>query len=124
MSKKALGRGLGQLLPQKPIALSREAGSKSADPVDLGPGLRVLVLQKNGAPPHPANQDPVAETATAWKVSLSLVTADLVLVGLVFLWFNRASPGNGPGPLVCAGTILFGAWLSCLAAWLHMSKGR
>ena len=122
MSKKVLGRGLGELLPDRGAPVSRESASlpRSKDPTDLGPGLRVLVLQKNGTAPKTGAASTPNRGPDLLLVKLSLVLADACLVGMVFIWRRyAATPMLWTEAAICTGIILFAAWLTCLAAWLH-----
>ena len=125
MPKKALGRGLGELLPEREGSVSRESPPphRSKDPTDLGPGLRALVLNKNGdAPQHGRFTDGV-HRVSGTAVKVSLVLADVLLVALTLLWWRQAQGGMGGWEaLACIGSITFAAWLGCLTAWLHYRR--
>ena len=124
MSKNVLGRGLGELLPErKPKAREASAEGKSKDPAVLGPGLRVLVLKKNGAAPRPIVPVAPSAAAAAARVKISLLLADLLLVAIVLLWCNNAArPFHWLEVLICIVAVTFGAWLTCLAAWLQFRR--
>jgi hypothetical protein len=121
VSKNVLGRGLGELLPERAGPDSRDSTPlhKSKDPTDLGPGLRALVLNKNGGAPQLGRiTDVQRESGTVVKVSL--VLADVLLVAITLLWRRQAQGRmGGLEGLICIASITFAAWLGCLTAWLH-----
>ena len=123
MPKKALGRSLGELLPERAGLISRDSISlhKSKDPTDLGPGLRALVLNKNGAAPQHGRMTPeVRRGGGATVLKVSLVLADVVLVAVTLLWRRQAQGRMGGWEaLACIISITFAAWLGCLTAWVH-----
>jgi hypothetical protein len=107
------------LLPERQPSSAAPAG-KSKDPAVLGPGLRVLVLNKNGAAPQHV---PGAGRRHGASVKASLILADLVIVAMIVLW--RRSAGHAlhfSEALFCVCAILFGGWLTCLAAWLQFDR--
>jgi hypothetical protein len=94
---------------------------KSYDPADLGPGLRVLILQRNGVPaPHLPVPRPSAGSKPALPVRSSLLLADVGLLTLTWLWFAGREGGlTITQALGISLVVSFAAWLACLAAWLH-----
>ena len=124
MSKKALGRGLGEMLPERGSGKSPSSTGGSSDPADLGPGLRVLVLQRDGIG---AGMQTVRrlreEDRNLGTVTVSLGIADLALIALVLLWTREAS--RPFGTIETLGSIFalgLGGWFGCLAAWLHFRE--
>jgi hypothetical protein len=120
VENKVLGRGLGELLAGKKTlpgqlpAVQRKTANLSVP----GPGLRVLLQQRNGAP---VNQ---GEPAITRVVALSLFLADLLVLVLACLWFAAL---RSPGLADAATLVLalsFGAWLGFLGCWLHFGSGR
>ena len=125
MSKKALGRGLGQLLaghpttgPQSPLS-----GAPSNGGPVLGPGLRVLAGQRNGTTPKRNGHESVGQKSAEVALKLSLLTADALLVIMTLLWRGLARPQlTGWQVFGCIAGIGFAAWLGCLAAWLTFKR--
>jgi hypothetical protein len=116
VAKKALGRGLGHLLPSDNAGALRERGAKSSGPAEFGPGLRVLVVPKK-----PRSEPRVSPWASMGAARVSLVLADVLIVVLVVLWWRTekaSGPLSGAEGLVCVVALLFAGWLSCLAALL------
>lgn len=120
-----LGRGLGELLPERAGLDSRDSTPlhKSKDPTDLGPGLRALVLNKNGAAPQHGRMTGDVRGGGATVVKVSLVLADVLLVAVTLLWRRQAQGRMGGWEaLVCIVSITFAAWLGCLTAWLRYRR--
>jgi len=134
--KKVLGRGLGELLPD-PRPHESNGQERSHDPTELGRGLRVLGVHKNG---NPMPRSSVREHAGTGAVSSrswgapaplasrgvvkgSLLTADLLLVLTTVLWQSHATGHmQFRDAAICAAAILCAGWLSVLAAWLHFHR--
>jgi hypothetical protein len=111
---------LGELLPEGRSPALRDSNPQhKKDPTDLGPGLRALVLKKNGYGAQPVARSGELR-ARSPLVTTSLVAADLLMVAVVLFWRRQAQATmSGLDAFVCITSILFSAWLSCLAAWLH-----
>jgi hypothetical protein len=124
--KNALGRGLEDLLggQQKPASRGLAPPDRTGNPVDLGPGLRVLAFRKNGIRPEKAPVSaPVTCGRTPAYVRVSLLGADLFVVTMTVLWVGRIAGSLQWGEaLLCVGAILFAAWLGFLALWLQFRE--
>ncbi len=125
MPKKALGRGLGDLLlgnsPQAPHEAAPTEHGKRA--VELGPGLRVLVLDKSGAPAPRSNTPPPAPRESGFVLKISLLAADAALLVLSLLWWKSVShPLSVKQALTLIFSIGLGAWLGGLAVWLQFRR--
>jgi hypothetical protein len=123
VSKKALGRGLGQLLPEQSKApATARHDYKVGSPVDsgtFGPGLRVLIAQKSGSGSPVRIQNGGHPELDLSLVKLTLVFADLLTSLTTVIWFSRLSAPNWKEVLICSGAISVGAWFGGLAAWLE-----
>lgn len=124
MTKKVLGRGLGELLPDfRPGAARHCSGSttnsKGAQ-IDLGPGLKALLNQPGEGTRARKASLPQSARAPLLTV-LSLVISDAVLLTLAALWSSELV-GNGFRLwqiVVLLGVVSMGAWCSSLAVWLR-----
>jgi hypothetical protein len=116
--KNPLGRGLRELLPERNPTPER----KAKDSTDLGPGLRVLVLQKNGGTQRSAAPE-VQRSGNHTAVKVSLLLADILLASMTVLW-QRGQVGRLElrAAALCVLAICFAAWLGCLAGWLHFRR--
>ena len=138
MAKKVLGRGLRELLPERRPPTSNKQ-QPSNTPVDLGRGLRVLGVQKNGTAPQRAavrEQGGIgtgttrsfcapssAMTPNGGLIEVSLVIADILLVLTTVLWQSHTQGQMSVGEaVVCSVAITVAAWTSVLAAWLHFHR--
>ena len=125
MPKKALGRGLGQLLSKGQAAAAQPslAEKHPKDPADLGPGLRALVFQKNGGSAQRNPALPPARSKGDLAMKLSLLAADVFLLFLTWLWWKTCGRPLTVGQIVIVVTgATIGAGLGCLASWLHFGR--
>jgi hypothetical protein len=110
------------LLPERAGLVSRDSPPlhKAKDPTDLGPGLRALVLNKNGGAPQLGRITADVHRGSGTVVKVSLVLADVLLVAITLLWRRQVQGRMGGWEgLICIVGITFAAWLGCLTAWLH-----
>jgi hypothetical protein len=124
LPKKALGRGLGELLRERERKLAPGGqpglGSAAKDNRELGPGLRVLVVQKDLPSSQRGGTRGPGQSGRPPLVKVSLVLGDLAIVATLLVWRSAASERIGVADaaiLICLASC--GAWLSCLAAWLY-----
>lgn len=123
MQKNALGRGLGDLLAGQSASGRSEAGlgDKQKGRGELGPGLRVLVLQKT-ADETKANAPGLSAGSLA-ALKFSLAIGDLLMVTGAVIWQGSINRPLGiVEAAVLIGIVSFGAWLGCLAAWLQLRQ--
>jgi hypothetical protein len=119
VSKPALGRGLGKLMKEGHVPPT-SSGSTNQAPVS--PGMGVLLRGGNGKPTA-AERDGrgVHEPRFRWKrlIQMSLLLADLVLLGLVGRLSLKSHGALGGTDLTfCVVALVLGAGLTCLAfAW-------
>jgi len=123
MSKPALGRSLGSLLP------SHDASTAApSTPPKVTPGVATLISghrPSESAKASPAQTSASPETLAAgahWtRLRWMLVTADLLLCGMAAaLMLRQTAPVRPEEAVLCVAAILLGAWLGC-SAW---SMGR
>jgi hypothetical protein len=84
--------------------------------------MRVLVVPSNGGGPSQAGPGLIRRNDVPSRVKVSLVLADLLLVGTTVLWAHGMHHMGWREAAVCVVAVLFAAWLTCLAAWLHWKK--
>jgi hypothetical protein len=106
----------------KTVAPSAE---RAASPASAPAGMDILLRGGNPSPGTDARPNstiephPLVRKSGKRLLRISLVFADLLLVALVLLVVNRAPHPLGlGGTVLCAGAIVIGAWLACLALWL------
>lgn len=119
MSKKALGRGLGELLSDRGGVTGPASvpASKPNDAGDLGPGLRVLILKNRGVA---TDEHSPALLRASGAVKFSLAVADAGIAGMIFVWQATSdTPMRLWEAATCVVCILLAGWLGLLAAWLH-----
>ena len=111
-------------MPRKKVA-DPQAGSPSAEEVNIDPGLNSLL--RGGRPAEtPAAEATEASadfipnlTQRTGLIQASLIGADLLLVGLaVVIVFKRTTPLGLGEVLLCFAAVSLGSWLSCLAVML------
>lgn len=98
----------------------------SDKPAQVTPGMAALLRGGNGdARAHSQTgeaDDPVKTRAAARKrklIQVSLIVADLLLIGLVARLAFVSHGGFGFVEVsLCVVALTIGAWLSCLALWL------
>jgi hypothetical protein len=128
--KKVLGRGLGELLPEQ-----REGGQRGNSPggqpksgnekpgAELGPGLRVLVLDKGGTAGPRASGTVSVQRESSVVLKLSLLAADAALLVTLLLWWKRVErPLSVSHATAVILVVVLGAWLGSLAAWLQFRR--
>ena len=118
MSKPALGRSLGSLLPPQG---DRPATPGTPPKVTLG--VATLISgnrppESSAAPaPSPASPETLAAVAHGTRLRWMLVAADLLLCGMAAtIMLRRTSPVRPEEAALCVAAILLGAWLGC-SAW-------
>ncbi len=128
MSKPALGRGLGNLMQGTKVAGPRTdppGAATGAEEVNIDPGLNSLL--RGGKPADASAMDATVAPADfvsshpqrTRMIQCSLISADLLLVGLAALIvFKRTAPLGLGEALLCFAAVSLGAWLSCLAVML------
>ncbi len=120
MSKPALGRSLGSLLPsQGDSPATAHAHSKVTS------GVATLISgnrpPESSAAPSPTSPETLAAVAHWTRLRWMLVVADLLLCGMAAtIMLRRTSPVRPEETALCVAAILLGAWLGC-SAW---SMGR
>jgi hypothetical protein len=125
VAKNVLGRGLGDLLPERRPGVFSGAPVRAAskDPGTLSPGIRALVIQDGGAGGQRASNGIGPQGGISGWVHIALFSSDAVIAGLTVAWAGR---GEGsmtlPEATACVLILAFAGWLSCLSAWLYLRQ--
>ena len=113
MSKPALGRSLGSLLPSQ--------GDSPGTTPKVTSGVATLFSgnrpPQSSAAPSPTSPETLAAVAQWTRLRWMLVVADLLLCGMAAtIMLRRTSPVRPEETALCVAAILLGAWLGC-SAW-------
>ncbi len=120
MSKPALGRGLGSLLPNQGNTSTAE---NSSTKVTLGVATLIsgnrTAESSETAPPPLTPPETFTVTAHRTRLRWMLVTADLLLCGMAAaILLRKTTPVRPEEAALCIAAILLGAWLGCSALTL------
>ena len=119
MAKSALGRGLQNLMKDRPASPGSE---KPSEKPQVTPGMAALLRGGNGEQSSTDNSQAAKNLSAARKrklIQASMFVADLLLILLVarLALFSHGHFGFFEVTL-CVVAVAIGAWLSCLALWI------
>ena len=120
MSKPALGRGLGSLLPNH-----GDASTTANSPAKVTLGVATLIsgnrtAESSETAPQPSTSpETLTIAAHSTRLRWMLVTADLLLCGMAAaILLRKTTPVRPEEAALCIAAILLGAWLGCSALTL------